>query len=175
MRLLVILLLLTSVAPASEFTGIVQRVLDGDTLAVANGEYTIRVRLYGVDAPEKTQAGGAESAAFTEKLALNQPAILVERAIDRYGRVVCDVMLSDGRLLNEEIVRAGHGWWYERYAPLSTGLRVLESEARAQRRGLWADLHPQAPWEWRKEEQTAPTLVSKRTRRTEARTQRRAR
>ena len=107
MRLLVFLLL-ASLAPASEFAGIVQRVLDGDTLAVANGEYTIRVRLYGVDAPEKTQAGGAESAAFTERLALNQPAMLVERAIDRYGRVVCDVMLSDGRAQRRN--RPGRPW-----------------------------------------------------------------
>jgi endonuclease YncB( thermonuclease family) len=170
-----VLFLFGTVGLASDFSGVVTRALDGDTLAVANSEYTIRVRLYGVDAPEKTQAGGPESAAFTERLALNQPATLVERAIDRYGRVVCDVMLPDGRVLNKEIVRAGHGWWYERYAPLSTELRVLEAEARTHRRGLWADLYPQAPWQWRKEERPAPVQTGKRTRRSEVRTQRRVR
>jgi endonuclease YncB( thermonuclease family) len=67
-------LLCSTVAFASDFSGIVTRVLDGDTLAVANGESTIRIRLHGVDAPQKNQAGGAESAAFTERLVLNQPA-----------------------------------------------------------------------------------------------------
>jgi endonuclease YncB( thermonuclease family) len=169
------LLCLATCSFAADFSGIVTRVLDGDTLTIADGERTIRIRLYGVDAPEKTQPGGWESAAFTEKIALNQPATLVERTIDRYGRVVCDVLLPDGRVLNHEIIRAGHGWWYERYAPLSKELRLLEAEARFYRRGLWADLYPMAPWEWRREERTPPARISKRTRRTETRTERSAR
>jgi endonuclease YncB( thermonuclease family) len=160
---------------AADFTGVVTRVLDGDTLAVASGDYTIRVRLYGVDAPEKAQPGGPESAAFTERLALNRPATLVERTVDRYGRVVCEVLLPDGRVLNQEIIKAGHGWWYERYAPLSTELRLLEAEARFYKRGLWSDLYPTAPWEWRKEEHSPPARISKRTLRSESRTQRRTR
>ena len=69
---------------------------------------------------------------------------------DQYGRLVADVILPDGRNLNRELVRAGLAWWYRRYAPHDAELEALEAEARAARRGLWADPHPVPPWEWRR-------------------------
>jgi hypothetical protein len=71
------------------------------------------------------------------------------REHDRYGRLVAEVTLPDGRVLNEELVRQGWAWWYRRYAPDNATLATLESEAREARRGLWADQKPMAPWEWR--------------------------
>ena len=65
-------------------------------------------------------------------------------------RLVADVILPDGRNLNRELVRAGLAWWYRRYAPHDAELEALEAEARAARRGLWADPHPVPPWEWRR-------------------------
>lgn len=72
------------------------------------------------------------------------------RDTDRYGRLVGEVLLPDGRNLNHELVRAGMAWWYRRYAQEDTTLAQLEAEARAARRGLWRDPHPVPPWEWRR-------------------------
>jgi endonuclease YncB( thermonuclease family) len=69
---------------------------------------------------------------------------------DRYGRPGGEVLLADGRSLNQELVRAGLAWWYRQYAPHDTTLAQLEAEARAAKRGLWADAAPVPPWAWRK-------------------------
>jgi hypothetical protein len=45
-------------------------------------------------------------------------------------------------------------WWYRPYAPKDIMLAQLEAEARAAKRGLWADAHPVPPWEWRKPSRT---------------------
>jgi hypothetical protein len=71
-------------------------------------------------------------------------------ATDRYGRLVGDVLLPDGRILNQELVKAGMAWWYRPYAPNDPTLAQLEAEARTAKRGLWADAHPVPPWQWRK-------------------------
>jgi endonuclease YncB( thermonuclease family) len=67
---------------------------------------------------------------------------------DRYLRTLGEVILPDGRSLNQELVRAGFAWWFRKY---SRDLRLahLEEEAREGRRGLWADPSPEAPWTYR--------------------------
>lgn len=72
------------------------------------------------------------------------------RDIDRYQRTEAEIILPDGRNLNRELVRAGLAWWYQHYARRELILGDLEQEARAARRGLWADPQPVPPWEWRK-------------------------
>ena len=52
--------------------------------------------------------------------------------------------------LNQELVKQGWCWWYRKYAPADTVLEQLEAEAREAKKGLWADLQPVPPWEWRK-------------------------
>src|ERR1017187_5302864 len=86
---------------------------------------------------------------FTGDLAFGKDVKVVVRDVDRYGRTVGEVMLPDGRSLNRELVRAGLAWWYQRYARHDEELARLETEARQARRGLWADAHPVAPWEFR--------------------------
>ena len=76
--------------------------------------------------------------------------LVVVRDVDRYGRQVAEVILPDGRNLNEEVVRAGLAWWFVRYARRDQVFGNLEAEARAARRGLWADTAPVAPWEFRR-------------------------
>ncbi len=60
------------------------------------------------------------------------------------------MILPDGKNLNHEIVKAGFAWWFRKYAPKDKVLEELEPQARAARRGLWADPRPVPPWEWRK-------------------------
>ncbi|MBS1856124.1 MAG: thermonuclease family protein [Acidobacteria bacterium] len=72
------------------------------------------------------------------------------RDIGRYKRTVAEIILPDGRNLNQEVVRAGLAWWYRTYAKHDAVLPALEDEARAAKRGLWADPSPMPPWEWRR-------------------------
>jgi endonuclease YncB( thermonuclease family) len=110
----------------------------------------VKVRLHGIDTPESKQAFGTRARQFTSELAFNQLVTVLVRDTDRYGRLVGEVILPDGRSLNQELVRAGYAWWYKQYAPKDTMLEQLEAEARQAKSGLWADPHPIAPWEWRK-------------------------
>jgi micrococcal nuclease len=56
--------------------------------------------------------------------------------------------LPDGRILNQELIKAGLAWWYEKYSK-DMVLRDLEVKARAAKLGLWVYPDPVPPWEWR--------------------------
>ncbi len=133
---------------ADQFSGKVVGIADGDTIQVLREQRSVRVRLNGVDAPEKGQAFGDRARQFVASLAFGQVVTVVVHGEDQYGRTIGDVILADGRNLNREIVRAGFAWWFRRYST-DESLGALEAEARAAKRGLWADLHPVPPWEYR--------------------------
>ena len=145
---LVIAGLLVGSAAAEEFTARVVGVTDGDTLTVLHDRRSATVRLLGVDAPEKRQAYGDRAKRFTADLAFDRTVTVRTSGRDRYGRLLGEVVLPDGRSLNQELVRAGYAWWFRRYSR-DGRLARLEEEARAGRRGLWADQAPQAPWDYR--------------------------
>jgi len=137
--------------PAWAWTGRVVEVHDGDTLTVFRGSEAVRVRLYGVDCPEKAQEGGPEATAFVEGLALGRDVSVGPVTRDRYGRTVALVEVG-GRLLNQELVASGHAWVYRRYCKdfdLCRRLVKLEEEARDRTTGLWAGVDPVPPWEYR--------------------------
>jgi endonuclease YncB( thermonuclease family) len=123
---------------------------DGDTLDVLREGKAVRIRLHGIDTPEKAQAFGTRARQLSSELAFQQTITVQVHDTDRYGRLVGEVLLPDGRSLNQELVRAGLAWWYRQYAPHDTTLAQLEAEARAAKRGLWADADPVPPWAWRK-------------------------
>src|SRR3989442_2083465 len=131
---------------AEQFTGKVVGLSDGDTISVLREGKAVKVRLHGVDTPEKARAFGTQGRKFTSDLAFQQTVTVEVRATDRYGRLVGEVLLPDGRSLNQELVRAGMAWWYRQYAPKETTLAQLEADARAAKRGLWADASPVPPW-----------------------------
>ncbi len=147
------LVILKGWTPSQEAT--VVDVMDGDSLVFMQDGERKKVRLYAIDAPEKDQAFGKESRAFTRSLVLNQPVTLKVRDEDRYHRLVSEVTLEDGRILNHELVRAGLAWWYERHAPDDRDLRRLQKQAQAEKKGLWADADPQPPWDYRNQHGTA--------------------
>jgi len=129
--------------------GKVVRVFDGDSLVVASGTERIEVRLFGIDAPERTQPYSARARRFCGEQALGRDVRLLPHGEDAYHRTLAEVILPDGRSLNRELVRAGLAWWYRRYVPDDTELEALERAARTARRGLWADTAPVAPWDFR--------------------------
>jgi micrococcal nuclease len=147
-----LLLALALAAQSSAWQGKAIHIADGDTITVLTGERDqIKVRLYGIDAPEKGQAFGDKAKAFSAGMVGNRMVEVTEIARDRYGRVVALVEI-EGRLLNTELLRAGLSWVYDRYcdAPSCEHWRGLEAEARRQGLGLWANPNPIAPWEYRR-------------------------
>jgi endonuclease YncB( thermonuclease family) len=138
-------------AAFADFTGKVVGVIDGDTLDVLrDGSNSVRVRLSGIDCPEKKQAFGQRAKQFTSKLSFGKMVTVKENGSGGWGRTLGEVMLPDGRSLNHELVRAGWAWWYKQYAPKDAALAALEEQARAAKVGLWADAVPDAPWDYRK-------------------------
>jgi len=145
-----LLLFTPSVEAAFPFTGKVVAVLDSDTIDVLHNGKAERIRLNGVDCPEKKQAFGQKAKQFTSSLVFGETVVVVPSEKDRYKRTVGDVFLSNGVNLSYELVKAGLAWWYRKYSD-DVVLAVLELEAQLERRGLWADPHPVPPWEWRKQ------------------------
>ena len=131
------------------FTGKVVAVLDGDTIEVLHHGKSERIRLKGVDTPEKKQAFGQKAKQLTSSLVFGKTVVVVPTQKDRYKRTVGDVFLPNGINLGYELVRAGLAWWYRKYSD-DVVLGVLELEAQLARRGLWADPQPVPPWEYRR-------------------------
>lgn len=131
----------------ADFTGKVVAVADGDTLTVLVDQRQIRVRLVDIDAPESGQAYGQQSKESLVGVCAGKEAQVADSGKDRYGRTLGRVT-CDGVDANAEQVRRGMAWVFDRYVQ-DRSLYFLQEEARAARRGLWADLKPVPPWEWR--------------------------
>lgn len=143
---------------STTFSGKVVGLSDGDTLKVLVNQTQKTIRLYGIDCPEQGQAFGAKAKQFASQLAFGQVAQVQVHDTDRYGRTVATVEVK-GKTLNQELLKAGLAWWYQRYAPTATTLQELEHEARRAKRGLWSEAQPVAPWEFR-QVQAKPQLNS---------------
>lgn len=128
-------------------------VTDGDTLRVlyVTGETKseIKIRLFGIDAPEKSQAFGTQSKKALSDLAFGKNLTVYSKGTDRYGRLLAWLFVGSTPI-NAAMVKAGFAWHYRKYAPKETKLADLETDARNNRRGLWIDAAPVAPWDYRK-------------------------
>jgi len=134
----------------ADFTGKVIRVIDGDTLEISQGKHSlVRIRLMGVDCPEWDQPFGTKAKQFTADLAYGKAAMVKKHGNDDYGRTLGEIILEDGRNVNQELVRSGMAWWYRKYAPRDRKLQRLEAAARKEKIGLWSGGSPVAPWQWR--------------------------
>lgn len=132
-----------------EFSGKVVGVTDGDTITVMHNLVGEKVWLNGIDCPERRQAFGNKAKQAASELVFGKTVTVQVVDYDRYKRTVGDVILSDGRIVNEELVRAGMCWWHRKYAPNDEQLAQAEEEAKRNKRGLWVDPNPVPPWEWR--------------------------
>lgn len=142
-------LLLVFSCKVKVITGTVVRVADGDTFTLlTDGDRQVRVRLHGIDCPER---GQPYSGVATEhlKALLAMGNIRVEQLnTDRYGRTI-GMVYAGGINVNESLLAAGLAWHYTSFDRNPDWAR-LEVKARAQRLGLWAEPDAVAPWDWRK-------------------------
>ena len=135
-------------SPAERLHGKVIAITDGDTVRVLVGSETVKVRLWGIDAPEHNQAFGTRSQQALSAAAFGQDVIVEAVGQDRYGRTLGVIYVGKVNV-NLEQVRLGLAWWYQKYAPRALEYQQAESAARQARRGLWVDNEPQPPWEFR--------------------------
>jgi endonuclease YncB( thermonuclease family) len=131
-------------------TGRAVKILDGDTYdLLLENNTTIRIRMDGIDAPEKGMPFSKASKKYLGELCQGQTIKVKKSTEDRYGRIIGFSYLEDGRELSHEMLKAGFAWHYKQYNSDSE-LAALENEARQARTGLWKDKNPMAPWENRK-------------------------
>lgn len=152
---ILILLLLPAILFGKQFktfSGKVVGVSDGDSITVMRDGKRTKIRLHGIDCPESTQAFGRNARKFASDYSFGKVVRIESRSTgtDRYGRLIGEVYTTEKVSLNRALVKAGLAWWYWKYAPTDRVLETLEKEARAAKRGLWADKSPIAPWDFRK-------------------------
>lgn len=154
-RILIVSFLFIHSAYADVLSGRVVGVADGDTITVLDSTNTQhKIRLGGIDAPEKKQAFGNVSKKSLSDLVFNKNVDVEWRKVDRYGRKVGKVMVNEEDINLEQINR-GLAWFYKKYkGELEHEDRITyeqaQQEAEANQVGLWIDQSPIPPWDFRK-------------------------
>jgi micrococcal nuclease len=120
-----------------------QTVQDGDSIIRGDG---VRVRLYGIDAPEKDQPYARKVLKQYMPLVAN----MKQYDEDRYGRLIVELFTEDNKSINAAMICSGAAWWYEYYAPDRPQFKQCQEDAQKAKRGLWADEDPIPPWSWRR-------------------------
>jgi endonuclease YncB( thermonuclease family) len=149
------LILFPVTLPAAEtFTARVVSIADGDTITVLDADNRqVKVRLYGIDCPERKQPYGNRARQATADAVMGKEVNVHPISTDRYGRTVALVAAPGREMLNSWLVKEGMAWVYPQFckrADICDRLRELEAAARAAGKGLWADKEPVEPWGWRK-------------------------
>ena len=149
---LVLLLFFVSLNVCYAFEGKCVKVIDGDTIEVLTSwNEIIKVRLYGIDAPEMIQPFGSEAKQFIEKAIGGKTVTINSKSQDRYGRIV-GVVSWGGDCINATLLQEGYAWYYEKYcrANFCNDWANIELTSKSNKRGIWTSSSPVAPWEYRK-------------------------
>jgi endonuclease YncB( thermonuclease family) len=153
--ILVLILFLSNFAYAKTIEGLVVGVADGDTITVLDQQKnTYKIRLQGIDAPEKKQAFGEKSKQSLHDLVHSKQVRIEYDKEDKYGRIVGKVTVDDVDVCLQQLV-LGMAWHYKKYQnEQSVSDRALYSEtelkSQSLKLGLWSDDTPMPPWEFRK-------------------------
>jgi len=108
--LLLAALLIPTTVFAADFSGPVVSVLDGDTIEVLRNQHPERIRLSGIDCPEKHQAFGQKAKQAASALAFGKEVTLQTFGKDKYKRIIGDVILPDGTNINHTLVKEDGSW-----------------------------------------------------------------
>lgn len=146
----------------------VLKVSDGDTISIQkvdNGKFVgeiLKIRMYGMDAPEKSQDYGPESRQALEKLVAGKTLSIEIKNKDRYGRTVA-IVYANGKNVNEEMVKTGNAWWYQEYAKKDTQFEEYQKNAMKKKLGLFSRKGYIEPWVYRKNKKENNSLAKTRT------------
>ena len=129
----------------------VVKIVDGDTfIGLTNDRREVHFRLLGIDAPEKGQPFSEKSKEkLAELIAGKFVRIKAQQKSDRYGRLIVWAYTPDGEDVSAEMLKAGLSWHFRKYDN-SAIYSQLENEARKIRKGLWSEVNPISPWDFRK-------------------------
>ncbi|WP_169976127.1 thermonuclease family protein [Campylobacter sp. RM16191] len=145
MKILIVLLL--NFCLMFGFSAKVVKVSDGDTISVlTEDKKQIRIRLYGIDAPELKQSFGRASKSFLSNKIAGKIVLINQNGKDRYSRILATVYLEDEDI-NAYMVDNGYAWAFEKYSK-----RYMPQQSRAKflKLGLWQQSDPITPWDFRK-------------------------
>jgi endonuclease YncB( thermonuclease family) len=140
---------------AEILNGTVVGVADGDTVTVLDASrQQYKIRLMGIDAPEKKQAFGNKSKQALSDLVFNKQVSVEFNKTDKYGRTIGKILV-DGLDANLEQVKKGMAWHYKQYQKEQssvdrTAYAKAEELAKAEKLGLWFDPSPTPPWDFRR-------------------------
>ena len=146
---------------AYELTGRIVSIADGDSVTLLDTNLRQhKIRLSGIDAPERRQPFGNRSRLHLGALVFGKRVTAHCPKTDRYKRAVCRIEV-DGIDANLAQLEAGMAWHYKAYAreqraPDRRRYAQAEDRARDARQGLWADRAPMAPWDFRKARKNTP-------------------
>jgi len=140
-----------SSCPVWAWTGRVVGVAAGETIMVLKNGKTVEVLLYGIDCPEEGQPFSEQAIEFTSKMVFGKVVEVHRMNTDRHGRTVALVSV-DKSLLNEELVKAGLAWVYNRdcYEVICENWKHYQLRAKIGKRGLWSDPNSIPPWQFRR-------------------------
>lgn len=142
-------LLLPILLSAQTLKGKIIKVSDGDTVILLDSDNTKhKIRLHGIDAPEKGQPYGNKAKEYLSGLIFDKTVKVDSKGTDQYKRVLGVIYLGDSNI-NAEMVRSGYAWNYK-YSKDKYYIK-LQEKAKADKRGLWKDKNSIDPWLWRKE------------------------
>ena len=130
--------------------GTITKIIDGDTylIQISESNETIKVRLWGIDAPEKNQAFGVTATNYCIDRYLDKTVEISIKDVDRYGRTVAVLSISD-EVFNEHLIKVGLAWDYHYYSK-SAVYANLQKLAKVSKVGLWIEKKPIEPRSWRK-------------------------
>lgn len=156
----VVVAVISGVCQATVYHGRVDRVVDGDTLIVTTESDQLRVRIRGIDAPEKDQPYGTEARKALNAMVIGRSVMLITDGKDKYGRVLASVATGETDI-GLQLLEKGLAWAYtgilgtEMPAQWKQAYKTAEAEARIAGIGLWTTDGPVPPWSWRKQRKEA--------------------
>lgn len=150
-----VLLVFGSPGQADTLLARVVGITDGDTVTVLDaGNREEKIRVGGIDAPEKKQHFGEKSKQSLSALIFGKDVRIEWKKRDRYGRIVGQVFVEPSVDAGLAQLRSGLAWHYKKYENEQSpedrlAYAKAEDEARASKTGLWSDPYPVPPWEFR--------------------------
>jgi micrococcal nuclease len=146
----IILFCLSNTLAYADFSGKVVKVIDGDTVDILTAKnQKVRVRLLDIDAPESKQAYGNASRKYLASLIAGKNVFVKENKKDIYRRCLGIIFLNKTNI-NVKMVESGYAWAYRYKGVANNKIMVkLERSAKQNKKGLWKDKHPIAPWDFR--------------------------